>query len=264
MYRDAEEIIFDATRPVILNGIEELATRGDLLDRAVILYLPQISDEKRKSEADFWQDFEKALPQLLGAVLDAVRTGLRNLPTIRLKESPRMADFATWATAAEPAFGVKGVSFAEAYKGNRESANDLVLDATQVAQAVKSLLADGSFKGTATDLLTALNQKISEETRREKSWPKNGRGLSNHLRRLAPNLRQVGVSIKFDLHDGRGKDKKRVIQLEKLPDSASPASPSSPEPANDGERTTFAEMANGNAKRDGDGNRFLVQFSVPT
>lgn len=245
LYTDSEEVLFDAVRPVILNGIEELATRGDLLDRAVILYLPQISNEKRKREADFWKDFADARPQLLGAALDAVSTGLRNLPTISLKETPRMADFAAWAAAAEPSFGVKGVSFAQAYKGNLESANDLVLDSSQVAQAVKSLVADGSFRGSATELLAALNHKVSDEMRREKSWPKDGRGLSNRLRRLAPNLRQVGLCIKFDLPYGRGKDKKRVIELEKLPDSASPPSPSSPEPENDGEETTFEDMPTG-------------------
>ena len=36
LYTDADEVIFQAKRRVILNGIEELATRGDLLDRALI------------------------------------------------------------------------------------------------------------------------------------------------------------------------------------------------------------------------------------
>ena len=223
LYTDAEEVIFEATRPVILNGIEEIATRGDLLDRALIFYLLQIPDKNRKSEADFWKAFEEAHPQLLGAVLDAVSTGLRNLPTTRLKESPRMADFATWATAAEPAFGVKGVSFAEAYKGNRESANDLVLDASLVAQAVKIFINDDHFTGTATELLALLNQKVSDETRRQKFWPKNGRALSGKLRRVAPNLRQIGISVEFG-SDGTGKGKSRAIRLEKLPDLASQSS----------------------------------------
>jgi hypothetical protein len=37
LYSDAEEMIFEVQRPVILNGIEEVATRGDLLDRSIIL-----------------------------------------------------------------------------------------------------------------------------------------------------------------------------------------------------------------------------------
>jgi hypothetical protein len=42
---DTDEVLFEAQRPVALNGIEELATRADLLDRAVLVYLPRISDE---------------------------------------------------------------------------------------------------------------------------------------------------------------------------------------------------------------------------
>ena len=226
LYTDSEEALFDAQRPVILNGIEELATRSDLLDRALILYLPPISDAKRKREADFWKDFEEARPQLLGAVLDAVSTALRRLPTTQLQELPRMADFAVWATAAEPAFGVDGVSFTEAYRGNRESSNDLVLDASLVAQAVKTHVSERSFYGTATELLTLLNQLASDETRREKSWPKDGRSLSNKLRRLSPNLRQVEIAVTFD-GEGSGRAKRRVIRLEKSRDLASQASQSS-------------------------------------
>ena len=35
LYTDQDEILFDATRPVILNGIEEIVTRADLADRAI-------------------------------------------------------------------------------------------------------------------------------------------------------------------------------------------------------------------------------------
>src|SRR5579872_5121171 len=56
LYTDEDEILFDAMRPVIIDGIEELATRGDLLDRSIILRLPPIPDNRRRPEADFWQD----------------------------------------------------------------------------------------------------------------------------------------------------------------------------------------------------------------
>ncbi len=50
LYTDAEETIFAAQRPIVLNGIEELATRGDLLDRALLLYLPAIPEAQRHDE----------------------------------------------------------------------------------------------------------------------------------------------------------------------------------------------------------------------
>jgi hypothetical protein len=40
LYENDEETLFDAMRPIILNGITDIATRPDLLDRAIILTLP--------------------------------------------------------------------------------------------------------------------------------------------------------------------------------------------------------------------------------
>ena len=42
LYSDTDEVLIDAQRPLALNGIAELATRPDLLDRALPLYLPRI------------------------------------------------------------------------------------------------------------------------------------------------------------------------------------------------------------------------------
>jgi hypothetical protein len=42
LYTDQDEVLFDAARPVILNGIKEIVTRPDLADRALFLTLEQI------------------------------------------------------------------------------------------------------------------------------------------------------------------------------------------------------------------------------
>ena len=54
------------------------------------------------------------------------------------------------------------------------------------------------FEGTATKLLEELSAAVDESTRKSKSWPSVGRVLSNSLRRLAPNLRAVGIDVKFE------------------------------------------------------------------
>jgi hypothetical protein len=79
LYMDAEETIFDSQRPVILTSIEDVADRGDLLDRAVILHLPSIPDEKRKTESAFWASADAVHPQILGCLLDAVSAGSKEL-----------------------------------------------------------------------------------------------------------------------------------------------------------------------------------------
>src|SRR5438874_1279376 len=55
---DSEEIIFDATRPVILTGIEDLAARPDLVDRSLIFQLPEIDSSRRRTEATLWKRYQ--------------------------------------------------------------------------------------------------------------------------------------------------------------------------------------------------------------
>jgi len=197
LYSDADEVLFDAMRPIIVNGIEEIATRGDLLDRSLLVDLPAIPEEERRTEAEFWQTFEAARPGILGALLDGVVTALRRLPGVRLPRLPRMADFAMWITAAAPALKWSEAAFLDAYMTNREAANDLTLDASPVAAPVRALASGGDFEGTATELLNALQKLVDDSVPRQRSWPKGARGLSGILRRLAPNLRAVGVQVDF-------------------------------------------------------------------
>ena len=75
LYTDQDEVLFDAARPVILNGIEDIVTRPDLADRAVFLTLEPIPEERRRPEAELWAAFEAERPRILGVLLDAVVEG---------------------------------------------------------------------------------------------------------------------------------------------------------------------------------------------
>jgi hypothetical protein len=228
LYSDSDEVLFDAQRPVLINGIEELAARGDLLDRSIITYLPQIPDEQRRPEEEFWVEFETARPQILGALYTSVSAAMRTVNTVKIKRLPRMADFAIWATAAESASGFEAGTFINAYTRNRESANDLALESSTVAPAIQEFIEEEiAWAGTATELLNAINDLADEEIRkkreRQRTWPKTPQALSNALRRLAPNLRVAGISVEF-----YRVGKKKTIRLEQARNSSSSSSPSSP------------------------------------
>lgn len=211
LYTDAEEVLFEAQRPVILNGIEELATRSDLLDRAVMLSSPVIPEHRRQSEEEFWEAFQAMRPFVLGAVLDAVVIALRRLPSVKLAKLPRMADLAKWVTAAEPALGWELGDFMVAYSRNREASNDMALEGSPVAAAVTGLVAEREeFSGTASELLATLEKAVEEKIQKQHSWPRSPRAFSNVLRRLAPNLRASGIDIGFR-RDGR--DRRRLITI---------------------------------------------------
>jgi hypothetical protein len=228
LYSDQEEVIFDAMRPVIITGIEDVVTRGDLLDRSIIVTLPNIPEDKRRPEGEIWREFDEAKPRLLGVLLDAVSSALRNLPTTSITKLPRMADFALWATAAETALGLKSGEFMDVYGGNRAVGNELAIEASPVGKVVLDLMNTTSvWTGTASELLTELDATADDKTTKSKYWPKGGRSLSGCLKRLAPNLRAVGIEVEFG-STGRGRDKRRSITLGRVRGNSVPSVPSVP------------------------------------
>jgi hypothetical protein len=260
LYSDDSEKLFNSTRPIVLNGIEELGTRGDFLDRAIIVYLPFIEPARRRREKTFWRAFDRDKPKLLGALLTAVATALKNETDDDAAEASRMADFEAWVVAAEPALGWMPGAFLTAYRANREAANDLALDGSLVSQVVRAWMEARTepWQGTATDLVKALNERADEATKRQKSWPANGRSLSNALRRLGPNLRVAGIAIAFDRRTHGGK---RTIKIERVGNPASPSSPKAERPSGGADfhgdaRVTHAATGDANPvtqEKDGDG-----------
>lgn len=189
LYSDDEETIFDAKRPVIFNGIEDVATRGDLLDRTISVTLARIPDDQRMSEDDLEAQFSAAHPRILGALYDIVACALRNRDTVRLAEHPRMADFARWIAAASPALDWEPAEFLTIYASNREAGIANELDASPVAAAVTRLMRDiVEWVGEAKDLYERLTPLAGDAIVHTKVWPSSPRGLSGALKRLAPAL----------------------------------------------------------------------------
>jgi len=228
LFTDQDEIIMDVQRPIILNGISELATRGDLLDRSICVTLPTIGVGQRKTESEFWGAFELAKPLILGGLLNAVSTALRNVGSTRLHSLPRMADFAAWVVAAESALPFEAGAFMRAYNTNLNSSNVTVIEASATGPAIVQLVrTQRQWQGTALELLTTLsgNNYTDEKDRRRRDWPDNPRAMANAVRRLAPTLRASGIDVEFDRESKSGR---RLIILENSRNSSSVSSVSSP------------------------------------
>jgi hypothetical protein len=202
LYTDDEEVLFQATRPILLNGIEDVISRPDLADRAIFLTLPPIAERRRRSEAELWREFEMARPRILGALLDAAAHGLRAVSGLgRGEKLPRMADFTLWATACETALWPAG-TFARAYEANRRAAVETMIDGDPVASSVREIMAQReTWIGTAADLL-CLGGEYSNGVRSSTGLPKNPRALAGRLRRAQPGLRSLGIEIVFS-REGR-------------------------------------------------------------
>jgi putative DNA primase/helicase len=224
LYTDTDETSLEIKRPVIINGIEDVATRPDLADRVLQIELDTIPKERRITEKVLLHEFEKTRPVIFTAILDAVSMALRTLPTLKMPPLPRMADAAEWATAGETAFGFERGAFMAAYRQNLDESAIASVEASLVGLAIVKLFekketeaklfpeqeeqAD-KWQGETSELLEALSLLLTEKECNDKHWPKNPRALGHALRRLAPALRRAGFGL------DRAKSNRRILVLTK-------------------------------------------------
>jgi hypothetical protein len=245
LYSDGDEIIFDAERPVILTAIEEVITRADLLDRAVLAPLPTIAESRRRAEAAFWSEFQTAAPAMLGGLLDVLVATMREFPTVAMDQLPRMADFALWSTAAEDALGLPKHIFMNVYTKNRTTAHETAVEASPIGPAIRAVADADGWTGTATGLLERLTRDVPQSARRAKDWPGSGRALAGAIRRLAAPLRGLGVEVAFTRMSGGSRD--RLILIKQNSQASNrPDRPDGPIPAPGG----FPDGDDGRDNRD--------------
>ena len=201
LFTDDERSMIYAQRPVILVGIDDFVARGDLRDRSVFLHLPGISSASRRSERAFWPTFQADYPRILGGVLDAIVGGLRALPSVHLKELPRMADYAEWGEAVGRGLGWGNEAFLTDYNDNRRVATELLLEDSQVASLMLNFgRLNVNWSGTAQKLYDTVLKTIGRQL--HSSWPPTVARFSAELRRIAPHLRLHGLSIGFERTSG--------------------------------------------------------------
>jgi hypothetical protein len=220
LYSDHETATFSASRPLILNGIPDLAARGDLADRAVVLRLQ--APGQRMTERDWAAEVDRLLPATFADLLNGLSLGLR-----RLAETPtpdvRMADFARFVVAAEPVLPWPRGAFLSAYRRNRGQAIAALAEGDPVAQAVRKFIENrsSSWHGLVSALFDILTPSISIEARRSGDWPGNARWFSDRLRRAGPALRALGIDV-AEKRGGHGLNV-AIRKIASLDTSATPA-----------------------------------------
>jgi hypothetical protein len=195
-FTSLEATVIHAQRPLILNGITEFVRRSDLVDRSIFLGLPPIDPGDRRCEEEFWQAFHQDHGRILGALLDAVAGGLRELPSVHLTRMPRMADFARFGEAVARHLGWPAETALREYDANRREATVAQLEDSPVAAILLDLSPDllQDWTGPPSELHFELT-KLAGDWAHSPHWPKSPAHLTNELRRIAPHLGTHGIFV---------------------------------------------------------------------
>jgi len=179
LFTDASEVLFSGERPIAIEGIAHVVRKPDLLDRSIVMPVARLP--AYKTERELQTEFECQRAGIFGALLTMVARGLATLPSTRLANPPRMADFAHWAVAC----GVAG--FEPAYAANRQAAIDVMLEHDPLARALRAFMARRKeWRGTAGELLDTIGPAAGI---------RSAQAIADELRRLAAPLRTIGLNI---------------------------------------------------------------------
>jgi hypothetical protein len=211
LFTDADEVVFEAMRPILINGIGSVITRPDLVDRTIFIEVPVIPTSRRLTKKTFWRRFEQDAPSIMAGLLEIVVQGLQKLPETAVADLPRMADFAEWGCAIERTHWSEG-SFMSAYRANIETGNADILQVDDLGMSIVEMMSQASsWTGTATQLLELLESNRTRLQRRLQPLPRNAQRLSIELQRLSPVLRRRGIVVEH--YQTPDKHRTRFIKL---------------------------------------------------
>ncbi len=192
LFTDDDVTVLSFRRVVALTSIDAGALAGDLAERMIPVELDPIPPRNRRTDAEIQAAFHHTAPTALAGLLDLTAAVLEALPTIRLDELPRMADFARIMAALDQ---VTGWHTLATYTVRASETSKAVVDADPFAAAVLDLVRGQAvgWTGTAAELLETLTPDPVP-----RAWPRTPRAASGHLRRIAPALRVAGVEVGTD------------------------------------------------------------------
>jgi putative DNA primase/helicase len=217
LHTNDEEHVIEASKPIMLNGIPELTRRADLADRSFVVRAAKLAPGRRQAVDDLRRAFSEAEPLILGALFGAVSDALRThldtaLPAVR------MADAARFMIAAGEQFGWDKAQFSQLLETNRLDAIETVIDSDPFTMTLLALLeTEPNWRGSMTELLSALTDRVAPKIARSRTWPTTPNGANAALNRAKDSLEARG--FEFDRGQEGPKREKRFIQFRKIDES---------------------------------------------
>lgn len=248
LYTDDDDVFFHYRRCIVLNGINNVVTQPDLLDRLFSLRFERIPEDRRRTEEEIFREFEMSKARILGGILNVLSEALAIRPTIKLRQLPRMADWTLWGCAVAEAMGYGKAAFLDAYYTNIGEMNLEALRESIIGECILEFMADKArWTGMPTEFYDAIDQ-IADNLKIDKKsggYPKAANALTGMLNTIIPNLADEGIRV---IRDRSRKQRKIIIINERLDKDFfslqhSRERPSSSSPMQNSDKNTQQETA---------------------
>ena len=202
LFTDIDMVILTLKNIIVLNGIDIVPKKADLLERSLLFELEKITPNRRMTDKKFWSNFKKKRAEILGAIFDTISKALAIRKTLDLKETHRMSDAYTDMCAIALALNISLDKFVKIFNENiakleqtRSEENffcNTIKDYLEGTQLSRKILNNSCKVSEVFSILKPIN--VSEY----KYFPKTASHFYRKLNEERSSLEKLGYSFKIE------------------------------------------------------------------
>lgn len=213
LYTDCDQIVMNLHNLVVLNGINIVPYKSDLAERSLLFELQPISKQQRKTDDDFWNDFENDRAGIVGAIFDTLSKAIEFLPSVQRKGLHRMADANMEMIAIAMALGYSQDEFQNILDSNKKKLQDAYNQMSPFVDFVAYYMRGKTDVNMAAEALYKDMQ--SQIIGSPKFFPESPSALSRKL-----NLeKEALLTIGYEFSKGEKKRDHNYLVIRRIPDS---------------------------------------------
>lgn len=216
-YTDSDEDILEAQNPIIINGINGISNRQDLMSRSIIFDLAPIDSKNYKTKSEIEKEFSSDIPYILGGILQLVQFALNRYKKAKVLKKSRMADFMNWGAACEEYLKMDSGSFEKCYNYKMGQTYKELSEGSEIVSFFKQHFLEefsndngnivykkeALFEGTMTELYEEMKSLFIDNRGNINRYFKQPNQLSRAINREIKALEAIGFYVKMTKSDSR-------------------------------------------------------------
>lgn len=194
LYTDADQLVLSLHNVIVLNGIDIIPGKSDLIQRSLLFELQPISERDRKTDDEFWKGFEQDMPAILGAIFDTLSKAMKILPTLQVENLCRMADAHKEMLAIAVTLGIPQEEFTRILYSNLDKLQDAYTQSNSFVELILDYMSKrpGGINAPAQKLFQELKDSIVGTA---DFFPKSPNKLSQKLNEEKDALLKAGYTV---------------------------------------------------------------------
>lgn len=197
LYTNGNLTVATLHNTIVINGIGVVPTRDDLAERMLLIQLNKITSKERRTDTQIWQDFEKTLPEILGAIFNILSLAMQEIQKSQTTDISRIGDAFVEMISIAKALGIDEVEFRRIYNDNVEALKR-VRSSSPLIEAIKEFMAKNQgrkFQGNANMVLTKLRDNFSGD---KSLLPQSASHFTKRSELEHENLMKNGFRVNID------------------------------------------------------------------